>query len=198
MHSSDNLLHRLKELNEIGIALSRQRDLNSLLETILIAAKRITHADAGTLYLHEPEQRVLRFEILCNDTLDTMMGGTSGVPITFYPIQLYDQAGNPNHAMVVSHSALSGETVNIPDAYTAEGYDFSGTKKFDAKTGYRSQSFLTVPMRNHEHEIIGVLQLINAQDQDSGAIIPFTADDQQLLPCAVISITPARCTGGRG
>jgi len=181
MQSADNLLNRLKDLNEIGIALSQQRDLNSLLETILEAAKRITDADAGTLYLHEQEQRVLRFEILRNDSLKTAMGGTSGVPISFYPIQLYDEAGNPNHAMVVSHSALSGETVNIPDAYMAEGYDFSGTKKFDAKTGYRSQSFLTVPMRNHENEVIGVLQLINAQDQESRAIVPFSRDDQQLL-----------------
>jgi HD-GYP domain-containing protein (c-di-GMP phosphodiesterase class II) len=181
MHTSDNLLHRLKDLNEIGIALSQQRDLNSLLETILVAAMRITHADAGTLYLHEHEQRVLRFEILRNTTQNKAMGGTSGVPITFYPIQLYDEAGNPNHAMVVSHSALSGETVNIPDAYKADGYDFSGTKNFDAKTGYRSQSFLTVPMRNHENEVIGVLQLINAQDQENGAIIPFSSDDQQLL-----------------
>jgi len=181
MHSTDNLLHRLKELNEIGIALSQQRDLNSLLETILDAAKRITHADAGTLYLHDQDQRMLRFEILRNDTLNTLMGGTSGVPISFYPIQLYDDAGNPNHAMVVSHSALSGETVNIPDAYAAEGYDFSGTKKFDAKTGYRSKSFLTVPMRNHENEVIGVLQLLNAKDQQSGEIVPFSKDDQQLL-----------------
>lgn len=196
MRASDNLLHRLKELNEIGIALSRQRDLNSLLETILVAAKRITHADAGTLYLHEPEQRVLRFEILRNDSLKTAMGGTSGVPISFYPIRLYDEAGKPNHAMVVSHSALSGETVNIPDAYMAQGFDFSGTKKFDAKTGYRSQSFLTVPMRNHEDEIIGVLQLINAQDRESGAIVPFSTDDQQLLESlasqAAIALTNRR------
>ncbi|MGA7750334.1 MAG: HD domain-containing phosphohydrolase [Gallionella sp.] len=181
MNSTDNLLHRLKDLNEIGIALSRQRDTNSLLETILEAAKRITNADAGTLYLHEQEQQILRFEILRNDSLKTAMGGTSGAPISFYPVQLYDEDGNPNHAMVVSHSALSGETVNIPDAYMAKGYDFSGTKKFDAKTGYRSQSFLTVPMRNHENEIIGVLQLINAQDRESSAIVPFSTDDQQLL-----------------
>ena len=181
MHSSDNLLHRLKHLNEIGIALSQQRDLSSLLETILVAAMRITHADAGTLYIHELEQQVLRFEILRNNTLNKAMGGTSGIPITFYPIQLYDNNGQPNNAMVVSHSALSGETVNIPDAYAVEGYDFTGTKNFDAKTGYRSQSFLTVPMRNHENEVIGVLQLINAQDQEGGAIIPFSRDDQQLL-----------------
>lgn len=181
MHSTDHLLRRLKELNEIGIALSQQHDINSLLELILEAARRITHADAGTLYLYEPEQRALRFEILRNDTLNIRMGGSSGEPITFFPIHLYDEAGNPNHAMVVSHSAISGETVNITDAYTEQGYDFSGTKKFDAKTGYRSQSFLAVPMRNHEGEIIGVLQLINAQDQESREIVPFSADDQQLL-----------------
>ena len=181
MNPTDNLLHRLKELNEIGIALSQQRDINSLLETILVAAKRITNADAGTLYLHELEQRVLRFEILRTDSLNIAMGGTSGVPIKYYPIRLYDAAGNPIHSMVVSHSALSGETVNIPDAYTAEGYDFSGTKMFDAKNGYRSTSFLTVPMLNYEDEVIGVLQLINAQDRKSGAIVPFSLDDQQLL-----------------
>jgi len=196
MSSSDNLLHRLKELNDIGIALSRERDLNSLLETILVAAKRITNADAGTLYLYEPDQQMLRFEILRNDTLKTSMGGTSGVPISFYPIRLYDEANNPNHAMVVSHAFLSGETVNIPDAYMAQGFDFSGTKNFDAKTGYRSRSFLTVPMRNHEDEVIGVLQLINAQDRESGDIVNFSTDDQQLLESlasqAAIALTNRR------
>jgi HD-GYP domain-containing protein (c-di-GMP phosphodiesterase class II) len=196
MDSTEHLLHRLKELNEIGIALSQQRNIDSLLETILEAAKRITNADAGTLYLHEPEQRVLRFEIMRTDSLNIAMGGSSGVPITFYPIQLYDKEGQPIHSMVVTHSALSGETVNIPDAYAAEGYDFSGTKKFDAKTGYRSQSFLAVPMRNHENEIIGVLQLINAQDRESGAVVPFSGDDQQLLESlasqAAIALTNRR------
>ena len=99
----------------------------------------------------------------------------------FIPFNFMTKTASPINAMVVSHSALSGETVNIPDAYMAKGYDFSGTKKFDAKTGYRSQSFLTVPMRNHENEVIGVLQLINAQDRESGAIVPFSTDDQQLL-----------------
>ena len=196
MDSADSLLHRLKELNEIGIALSQQRDINSLLETILVAAKRITNADAGTLYLHEPEQRVLRFEIMRTDSLNIAMGGTSGVPISFYPVQLYDKEGEPIHSMVVSHAALSGETVNITDAYTEQGYDFSGTRKFDAKTGYRSQSFLAVPMRNHENEIIGVLQLINAQDRKSGAVVPFSKDDQQLLESlasqAAIALTNRR------
>lgn len=176
----ERLLERLSELNAIGASLSSERDINRLLESILDAAKKITHADAGTLYLLDDANKQLTFEILHNDSLGIRMGGTSGEPISFYPVQLYidDQ---PNHAMVVSHAALSGETVNIVDAYTAEGFDFSGTKKFDAKTNYRSQSFLAVPMRNHDSEVIGVLQLINALDEHTGAVKNFSNDDQQLL-----------------
>ncbi len=178
---SENLLHRLSALNDIGIALSSERNINRLLESILIAAKHITNADAGTLYLLEPEQKLLRFEIMRTDSLGITMGGTTGQPIPFYPIRLYNESGEPNHAMVVAHSALSGETVNIPDAYVAGGFDFSGTKAFDKRTGYRSTSFLTIPMRNHENELIGVLQLINALDRVSGAIVPFSEDDRHLV-----------------
>jgi HD-GYP domain-containing protein (c-di-GMP phosphodiesterase class II) len=176
----ESLLNRLSDLNIIGAALSSERDINRLLESILTAARRITNADAGTLYLVDAEKQVLTFEILHNDSLDIRMGGASGNPIPFYPIALY-HGGQPNLAMVVSYSVLRGVTVNIPDAYTAEGFDFSGTKNFDAKTGYRSRSFLAVPMRNHEHEIIGVLQLINALDAETGGVKQFSKDDQQLL-----------------
>src|ERR1051326_8200683 len=106
-------------------------------------------------------------------------GGTTGNPVPFYPIQLYKD-GKPNHSMVAAHAALTGKTINIADAYTAEGFDFTGTRAFDAKTGYRSKSFLTVPMRNHEAETIGVLQLINAQDPATGDIVAFSASDQRL------------------
>lgn len=176
----ERLLARLRDLNRIGAALSSERNLDTLLETILAAAMNMTHADAGTLYLADPSQQTLTFQILHNRSLGIRMGGASGVAIPFYPIHLTGRDGLPNHAMVVSHAALSGETVNIHDAYTAAGYDFSGTRNFDAKTGYRSRSFLAVPMRNHEGELIGVLQLINAQDE-TGAVRPFSADDQQLL-----------------
>jgi HD-GYP domain-containing protein (c-di-GMP phosphodiesterase class II) len=176
----ESLLNRLNDLNAIGAALSSERDINRLLESILTAARKITNADAGTLYLVDAEKQVLTFEIMHNDSLNIHMGGTSGNPIPFYPIALYHH-GVPNLAMVVSYSVLRGETVNIPDAYIAAGFDFSGTKNFDAKTGYHSRSFLSVPMRNHEHEIIGVLQLINALDETNGEVKQFSRDDQQLL-----------------
>ncbi len=175
----ENLLNRLNDLNNIGASLSSERNIDKLLEGILSAAMKITNADAGTLYLVDAEKQVLTFEIMHNHSLNIHLGGTSGEQIPFYPIHMQID-GQPNHAMVVSHAALTGETVNIPDAYIAEGFDFSGTKKFDAKTGYQSRSFLAVPMRDHEHEVIGVLQLINALDEH-GQRMQFTLDDQKLL-----------------
>ena len=174
----DDLGLRLEQLNAIGASLSAERDINRLLESILAAAKTITGADGGTLY-RLAEDKTLRFEIVRTTSLKYYLGGTSGNPVPFYPIQLYKD-GKPNHSMVAAHAALTGKTVNIADAYTADGFDFSGTRAFDSKTGYRSKSFLTVPMRNHEHEAIGVLQLINARDPKSGEISAFSDSDQRL------------------
>ena len=175
---AEDLGQRLEQLNAIGASLSAERDINRLLEAILTAAKTITRADGGTLY-RVTEERTLRFEIMRTSSLKYYLGGTTGNPIPFYPIQLY-RDGKPNHSMVAAYAALTGKTVNIADAYTADGFDFSGTRAFDSKTGYRSKSFLTVPMRNHEREIIGVLQLINAQDPHSGEIVAFSPSDQRL------------------
>jgi len=175
----ENLFERLEQLNEIGAALSKQTDLNQLLEAILVAAKNITNADGGSLY-RVTDERTLKFEIMRNDTLDIAMGGTTGVAIPFSPINLFDPDGKPVNTMVVAYAVHHDTSVNIADAYTQEGFDFSGTKNFDKKTGYRSQSFLTVPMKNHENEIIGVLQLLNAKDRDGGAVVSFSKEDQQL------------------
>lgn len=180
MTNTDDLLKRLEELNEIGVALSSERDIDRLLETILVAAKRITNADAGTLYLLNEEDKSLRFAIMRTDKLKIALGGTTGHPINLPPVKLYDDAGRPNHSAVAAYAALEKTTVNIADAYVAEGFDFSGTKTFDQKTGYRSMSFLTVPMCDHEGEVIGVLQLINALDRSTGEIVPFSQNDERL------------------
>lgn len=177
--TSDDLLQRLEELNRVGVSLSKEKDINRLLENILIAAKNIVNADGGTLY-RMVDDRSMKFEIIRTDSLNIAMGGTTGEEIPFYPIVLYDDAGNPNNSMVVAYAVLHDQTINIADAYTEQGFDFTGTKSFDQKTGYRSKSFLTIPMKNHENEIIGVLQLINAKDRASGEIIAFSATDEQL------------------
>jgi len=178
--SSSDLFRRLEQLNAIGVALSKERDIERLLETILVAAKTITHADGGTLYRMTEDGRALRFEILRTDSLHIAMGGTTGNVINFPNLPLTNDQGESNDSMVAAYAAIHDKTVNIADAYTEAGFDFSGTRSFDERTGYRSQSFLTVPMKNHEGEIIGVLQLINAQDPLTHQVNPFSSADQSL------------------
>ena len=218
---------RLRRMNEIGVALTGEKDLDTLIEMIMLEAKVLTRADGGTIYLkvEEPGETVmvdgkridrrtggdrrlgdrrrlvscppagmserrsgkdrrsgndrrrsremLRFAILRNDTLGIAMGGSSGVEITLPRLPLYDaETGEPNRKNVASYAALTGNTVNIADAYNAEGFDFSGTRRFDEMNSYRSTSFLTVPLKDRKGEVIGVLQLINAHD-DHGRVVPF-------------------------
>ena len=135
--SLENRIHRL---NEIGMALSTETDTNKLFEMILEEAKNITNADGRTLYSKDDNGN-LKFEILRNDSMDTIMGGTSGVDIPFDPVRLWIDDSTPNQSNVSAYVALTGETVNIGDAYKEKGFDFSGTKSYDSKTGYHSKSF---------------------------------------------------------
>ena len=187
-----DLEQQILNLANIGLALSKEKDMNRLLEMILLEAKRIANSDGGTLYMMTDDGR-LRFEIMMTDSLDFHMGGTSGKDIPFYPVKLYTDEGEPNKSMIAAYVGLTGETVNITDAYKAKGFDFSGTKMFDEKTNYRSKSFLTVPLKNHEDEIIGVLQLLNAQAQKSKKIISFTSEIQKMVEAlasqAAVAIT---------
>jgi len=182
METLDSLFKRLEQLNDIGASLSNERNLHRLLEKILLAAKAITHADGGTLYLLSEDKRHLHFEIVRTDSLNIAFGGTSGEPISskFPDLPLYRDDGSANDSMVAVYAAITQRTVNIPDAYHVEGFDFSGTRKFDERTGYHSQSFLTVPMVDHEREVIGVLQLINSLDETTGQVKAFTEADQRL------------------
>ena len=169
----DSLQNQISNMSAIGLGLSKEKDMDKLLEMILLEAKRIANADGGTLYMMTDDQR-LKFTIMITDSLNIHMGGTSGKEIPFYPVKLYMDDGQPNKTMIAANAGLTGDTINIPDAYTAKGFDFSGTKAFDEKTGYRSKSFLTVPLKNHEAEIIGVLQLLNAQDVKTKKVISFS------------------------
>lgn len=174
------LLARLDALNKVGIALSAERNMTALMELILESAKRITRADGGTLYALRDDGQ-LHFVLVRTDSLGLFLDERNGLPEPFVgPIPLYDGAGKPNNSTVAAWCVLQDRTVNIEDAYTSELFDFSGTRAFDERTGYRSRSFLTIPLKNHENTIIGVLQLINAQAPETGEIVPFTAADQQL------------------
>jgi sigma-B regulation protein RsbU (phosphoserine phosphatase) len=156
----------------MGITLSTEADFERLLERILIESKRVCNADAGTLYLRT-EENALRFAIVITDSLGIRLGGSSGNPVTFPILPLYDEAtGEPNYHNVTTFAALKGKSIIVEDAYEAEGFDFSGTKIFDKQNNYRTTSVLTVPLKDNNAKVIGVLQLINAQDHN-GNIIPF-------------------------
>lgn len=179
--AQDLSAQRLERLMELGTALSAERDTDRLLERILESAQELTGADAGTLYRVAEEGDRLEFLIVRNDTLGLRLGGVNGDAVTFPDLPLYDKQGGPNHANVAAYVALTGQTVRIADAYQAEGFDFSGTKAVDQRTGYRSQSFLTVALRNHEEKVIGVLQLINAVDREHGQVVAFQDADERLV-----------------
>ena len=179
----EGLLRRLEQLNVIGAALSSEPSIDRLLESILLAAKAITHADGGTLYRVSEDRKLLRFEMVRTDSLGIACGGPAGQALSAAfkgDLPLFRANGGENDSQVATYSAIHARTVNIADAYLSEGFDFSGTRKFDQMTGYRSQSFLTVPMRSHEGEVIGVLQLINAIDPATGTVGEFSPTDQGL------------------
>jgi len=168
------------KLINIGLALSVEKDINALLEKIVDEARVLTNADAGTLYICDEPRKNLNFTILQNDTMKTRLGGTSGKKITLPSVPLY--IGNePNHSNVSSHVALTGETVNIPDVYEARDFDFTGPRQYDKTTGYRSKSMMVHPLTNHENDVIGVLQLLNAKDRETGEIIPFAKEYNLLI-----------------
>lgn len=174
--AGERFFHRLVDL---GIALSAEKNLDRLLEMILLEAKEITNADGGTLYLVTDCETGLSFEIMRTDSLDIAMGGTTGKEISFPPLPLYkDEKPNLNNvASAVYHARTSS---SIPDAYEDTDYDFSGTKAFDENMGFRSKSFLTVPMINNDDEVIGVLQLINSRNEN-GDSIPFDRSIEPII-----------------
>ncbi len=169
----------IKRLTEIGLALSAEKNINRLMEMILSEARAFTNADGGTLYIMSDDESKLIFTIIQNDSINVRMGGTKG-RITWPSVKMKNDDGSPNHSNVSSHAAITGEAVNIDDVYSAKGFNFSGTKKFDRENGYRSKSMMVVPMRNHENEIIGVLQLINALDPKTGEVISFSPESQEM------------------
>lgn len=184
---AERLGEQIKKLSDIGRALSGVYDLNTLLEMIVDQARSFTNADAGTLYI--VEDNTLRFQIVQNDSLNIRMGGKTGETIPFPPVELKE-------TNVSAFVALKGVSVNIADVYDTDLFDFTGPKKFDQSTGYRSKSMLVVPMRNHDNDVIGVLQLLNATNPINNQVIAFSQDyenlSESLASQAAVSITNAK------
>lgn len=155
----------MKKVLEAGVMLSSERDLNRLLDRILASVMELANCDAGTLYL--VDGNALRFKIMHTNSLGTHSGGDGKDP-DIPPVPLKKEN-------VCAFCFLEGRTVRVEDVHTSREYDFSGPIRYDAITGYHTQSMLVVPMRNREGEKLGVIQLINALDA-SGAVCEFPED----------------------
>ena len=196
MNPAQDVFRRLEQLNQIGAALSKERDINNLLESILIAAMELTRADGGTLYLMSEERDALNFTIMRNNSMEIALGGTTGRDIDLPSLPLRTPDGKPNDSIVAVWAVMNDRTVNIADAYEEAGFDFSGPRRFDDRMKYRSKSFLNVVLKDHDSEILGVLQLINATDHDTGVTVAFSQADQSLAESlasqAAIALTTRR------
>src|SRR6185295_8453322 len=156
-------LQKISTMNDIGVALSAEDEYGHLLEIIMSGARRILRADGAIVYVVDPDGKPALFDLQI-DSLN-MKAGPDGVD------------GN----LLAVASVCAGAIVKVDDVYAQVDPEFSGFLQFDRRTGYRTQSFLGVPLRNHEGEIIGFLELINAKDRSTGEVVPFTPDDQHVL-----------------
>lgn len=192
---TESQIEHIGKLNKIGVSLSAESNRDKLLEMILDQAQNFTNCDGGTLYMVTDDKKFLEFNVVINDSLNTKMGGTRG-EITWPQLPLYKEDGSENREMVAVLSALTGELINIEDVYEAEGFNFEGTKKFDQGTGYRSKSMLVIPMKNYDGDVVGVLQLINRQDDSDKSVIKFSHEDEEstksLASQAAMAITNLR------
>lgn len=175
----------INELMNISIALSSEKNFVVILEMILSEARRITNADAGTIYLIKDEE--LKFIVTQNHTLkiNTINENNS---IDWPSVKMTKEN-------VSGYVGLTGEILNIDDVYENNEFDFSGPQKYDKISGYRTKSMLVLPLRDHKNKVIGVMQLINSKNS-MGDIVPFDKGIQKILLSlasqAAISVTKTK------
>ena len=172
----------LKDIVDVCIEISNEKNKNKLLSLMINTAMKISNCDAGTLYLYKNDTLVFR---IMKTLSQGVAKGEQGEKIDLPPVPMKE--GN-----VCAYTAIHRELVNIPDVYDSDRFDFSGPKKYDSITGYHTQSMLVIPMEDSRGDLVGVLQLLNAMD-DEGNVIPFTEDQEYVIRAlgsqAAVSVT---------
>ncbi|HAV00869.1 MAG TPA: hypothetical protein DCW47_06720 [Lachnospiraceae bacterium] len=176
--------YSVERLTKIAISLSSEKDIDNLLDAILKEAMMITNCDGGTVYVYDDDEKLLRFHRLITKSKGFSMGG-HGEPVNLPPVKL-------NRSHICACSAMDHKRIYIEDTYKSEVYDFSGAQKYDSLNDYRTVSMLVIPMEDEKGSVIGVLQLINAMDED-GNIIKF-ADDLEEITAALASLAAVSLT----
>lgn len=177
--AEDQVKH-INRLTRIGAALSSESDLDRIFDMILEEGIDFTHADGATIYKVSDDGQFLDFAIIYNATLNIRLGGKRNPTTWANRIPLYDSDGKPILRYIVTSVYHSKTSVCFDDVYEAQDYDISGTLDFDGKSNYRCKSMLTIPLKNHEDEVLGVIQFINAMDKDKN-ITSFTPEHCSML-----------------
>ncbi len=171
-HESDLLI-------SVGRSLSQERDIDSLLDSILLKARQITGADAGSVYIVEDlhfdvEDRTIRFMVSQNDTVQLPSEGFT-VPVS--------------EDSIVGACLLGKEAVNIADLYDLDDpgtgnnpWGFVHDRSFDETTGYQTRSMVTVPMISAREEVIGLIQLINRLEAGAGGLSEPSDFETHIIP----------------
>ena len=167
-----NEKQKLDTLMTLGIELNRIHDLDILLERVLTRARQFVNADAGSIYINEGNR--LDFTYSQNDTLQKRLPAGEKLIYSTFSVPIDDRS-------IAGYSALTGKMLSIPDVYQlapTKSYHFS--KKFDEASGYVTRSMLTIPLMSSKKDVMGILQIINAQDQDK-RIRAFSQTDEKVM-----------------
>jgi len=165
----------------IGVELASEKDYNRLLEKMLLEAKSFCHASAGVLYLRTADDH-LKYVILREDTQPIALGGTTGQEITAKPVPLYDKAtGAPNERNLAALVALHGASLSVTNEDQITSYDLPVIGDSQQRLVQTPISCLAIPLKNSANQVLGVMQLINAQDPESGHFIPFDQNLQRMM-----------------
>ena len=170
----DALTNANQKLLDISYKVTSQKDFTKILETILLGAKELSNSDGGTLYLYNEKENTLEFKIATNDTLKIHNN-----KIDWKPLNIYNKDNSLNQKNVAVVSAIKDQLINIEDVYKSDKFDFSGAKAFDKDKNYKTQSMLVLPMKNKDNQLIGVIQLINKQEDGKTSV--FTHEDESLI-----------------
>jgi HD-GYP domain-containing protein (c-di-GMP phosphodiesterase class II) len=163
---------KLMKIINLGFEIAQIKDIDLLLEKILAEARGFTNCDAGSIYVREGDN--LKFSHAQNDTMRRNLPPGKKLPYTTFTVPI-------NSGSIAGYVAANGSILNIPDVYSMPpGYPFAFNRSYDEATGYRTQSMLTIPLINARSGVIGVLQLINAMDEN-GAGIPFDTEDEEII-----------------
>lgn len=163
---------KLRKVIDLGYEISQIKDIDLLLEKILFEARGFTNCDAGSIYVREGDKLIFRYAQ--NDTMQRLLPPGKKLPYSTFSVPI-------SNASIAGYVASNGTILNISDVYeVGSNYPFSFNRSYDDLTGYRTCSMLTIPLQNFRGDIIGILQLINAMDSQSGTI-PFALDDEEII-----------------